>query len=199
MNELNILIASVGGQGGLTLSRILAEAAVDAGLSVRTGETLGMAQRGGSVQSFVRIGKEVRSPLFPQDSADVMLALEASEAVRSFGYLKKGALVLVDPEIKETITTITKKEKFPAVNEMLKALGSRGGRVHAIEARKEASRLGQPRSANVYMLGVLCGLSSLLPTESVEVAIGNVLGKRGEAAVEVFHAGLKAAASAGPA
>jgi indolepyruvate ferredoxin oxidoreductase beta subunit len=199
VNELNILIASVGGQGGVTLSRILAEAAVDAGYSVRTGETLGMAQRGGSVQSFVRIGKEVRSPLFPRDSADVLLALEASEAVRSFGYLKKGALVLVDPEIKETITTITKKEKFPSVDDMLKALGSRGARVHVVEARKEASRLGQVRSANVYMLGVLCGTSALLPLGSVEAAIRNVLGKRGDVAVEVFHAGLKAVASAGPA
>jgi len=61
---INILIASVGGQGGLTLSRTIAIAAVMKGYSVRTGESLGMAQRFGSVVSYVRIGKEVKAPIF---------------------------------------------------------------------------------------------------------------------------------------
>lgn len=192
MNEYNILIASVGGQGGLTLSRIIAEAAVNAGFSVRTGETLGMAQRGGSVQSFVRIGREVRSPLFPLGTADALLAFEAAEAVRSSAFVKKDALILVDPEVKQSITTLTKKEKYPPVEGLLEALRARSRNVRVVEAMREASKLGHPKSANVYMLGAFCALSDKLPVPSVEEAIANVLGRRSSSAVDVFRKGLEA-------
>jgi len=195
MNEQNILIASVGGQGGLTLSKIMANAAVRAGFSVRTGETLGMAQRGGSVQSFVRIGQEVRSPLFSQGTADALLAFEGVEAVRSSPYIKKDALVLVDPVVKQSITTLTKKEKYPSQEELLSVLRARSCNVHVVEALKEATSLDSPKSANLYMLGMFCSLTGLLPSEAVERAIDDVLGKRGQLALEVFRSGIARGAS----
>ncbi|MEM4775425.1 MAG: 2-oxoacid:acceptor oxidoreductase family protein, partial [Sulfolobales archaeon] len=79
VKTVNIAIASVGGQGGLTLSRVLAVAAVLDGLSVRTGETLGMAQRYGSVVSYVRIGTRVLSPTFSDGEGDYLLGLELLE------------------------------------------------------------------------------------------------------------------------
>ncbi|HVP23870.1 MAG TPA: indolepyruvate oxidoreductase subunit beta [Conexivisphaerales archaeon] len=190
MNEYNLLIASVGGQGGLTLSETLAVAAVNAGFSVRTGETLGMAQRGGSVQSFVRIGKDVRSPLFPQGTADALLALEGLEAARSAPYVKKGALVLVDPAVRQTITTLTKKEKYPPLGEILSALRERSSNLYVVRAQEEAASMGSPKSANVYMLGAFCSLSNLLPTSAVEKAIESVLGRKAKPAIDVFNRGL---------
>lgn len=195
MNEQNILIASVGGQGGLTLSKVMANAAVRAGFSVRTGETLGMAQRGGSVQSFVRIGQDVRSPLFSQGTADALLAFEGVEAARSSPYIKKDALVLVDPVVKQSITTLTKKEKYPSQEELLSVLRARSCNVHVVEALKEATSLSSPKSANLYMLGTFCSLTGLLPSEAVERAIEDVLGKRGRLALEVFRSGIAHGAS----
>mgnify|MGYP001773234268 CR=1 FL=1 len=75
MRRTNILIASVGGQGGLTLGRILAVASILQGLSVKTSETLGMAQRYGSVVGYVRIGEKIYSPLFGPGEADYLLGL----------------------------------------------------------------------------------------------------------------------------
>jgi Pyruvate/2-oxoacid:ferredoxin oxidoreductase gamma subunit len=96
---VNILIASVGGQGGLTLARVLAEAAVMSGWSVRTGETLGMAQRYGSVVSYVRLGLgvEVRSPTFTPGEADYLLGLELFESLRNIHYLSENGVFKKHP------------------------------------------------------------------------------------------------------
>ena len=88
MNK-NCLLCGVGGQGVVLASRLIAYAAMEKGNFVRTAETIGMAQRGGSVVSHVRIGDEIYSPQVPVGSADVILAFEPGEAVRCLPYLKK--------------------------------------------------------------------------------------------------------------
>ena len=92
MNK-NCLLCGVGGQGVVLASRLIAYAAMEKGNFVRTAETIGMAQRGGSVVSHVRIGEEIYSPQVPVGSADVILAFEPGEAVRCLPYLKKDGLV----------------------------------------------------------------------------------------------------------
>ena len=86
----NCLLCGVGGQGVVLASRLIAYAAMEQGDFVRTTETIGMAQRGGSVVSHVRAGEEVHSPLIPAGGADVILAFEPGEAVRCLPYLKEG-------------------------------------------------------------------------------------------------------------
>jgi indolepyruvate ferredoxin oxidoreductase beta subunit len=189
----NLVIAGVGGQGGLTLSRIMADAAVHAGYSVRTGETLGMAQRGGSVIGFVRIGKAVRSPLLALRTADALLGLEALEAVRASIYVKTGGLILVDPIMKDTLTTLTNRDVYPPLKELMEKLAATGGFVHSIRASAESSRLGSPKSANVLMLGAFCAYVDILPVLSVEESITRVLGPRGAPAVKVFRKGIEIA------
>jgi len=105
---VNILIASVGGQGGLTLSRIIAEASVIQGLSVRTGETLGMAQRFGSVLSFVRVGERVLSPIFGRGEADYLLGLELVETLRAIEYLRDSGLAIAANEYKPPVSSSLK-------------------------------------------------------------------------------------------
>ena len=103
MNK-NCLLCGVGGQGVVLASRLIAYAAMEKGNFVRTAETIGMAQRGGSVVSHVRIGDEIYSPQVPVGSADVILAFEPGEAVRCLPYLKKDGLVIADSRIVKPVT-----------------------------------------------------------------------------------------------
>ena len=95
MNK-DIMICGVGGQGTVLASKIIAAAAMEAGNVVHSAETIGMAQRGGSVTSHVRIGEDAYSPLIPQGAAEMMLAFEPAEAVRNISYLKKDGIVVVN-------------------------------------------------------------------------------------------------------
>ena len=84
----DILICGVGGQGTVLASRVLAAAAMEAGHPVHSAETIGMAQRGGSVTSHVRVGEDAFSPLIPLGGADLLMAFEPAEAVRNLPYLR---------------------------------------------------------------------------------------------------------------
>ena len=92
---LNCMICGVGGQGTVLASKLLAAAAMALGLEVRTTETIGMAQRGGSVTSHVRMGEAVDSPLIPLGCADIIIAFEPAEGVRILPYLKEDGMLLV--------------------------------------------------------------------------------------------------------
>ena len=92
----DIMICGVGGQGTVLASKIIAASAMDAGFTVHSAETIGMAQRGGPVTSHVRIGDDAFSPLIPVGGADLLIAFEPSEVVRNLKYLKKDGFVIVN-------------------------------------------------------------------------------------------------------
>jgi len=92
---LNLLIAGVGGQGTVLASKLIATAAIKKGFDVRTTETIGMAQRGGSVFGHVRIGKNILSPLIPIGKANALIAFEPAEAVRQMMYMGNDSTILV--------------------------------------------------------------------------------------------------------
>ncbi len=91
MKITNIMLSGVGGQGILTSGRILALAAIDAGLDVKMSEVHGMSQRGGNVDSHIRIGEKVPSSLIPKGGADYLISFEMMEALRYMDYLKRTA------------------------------------------------------------------------------------------------------------
>ena len=91
----NIVLCGVGGQGTVLASKLLAAAAMDRGLPVKTAETIGMAQRGGSVISHVRLGEGAASPLIGKGKADLIIAFEPAEAVRQLAYLRPAGTVVV--------------------------------------------------------------------------------------------------------
>ena len=104
----NCMIAGVGGQGTVLASRIISEAAMKRGLNVRTTETIGMAQRGGSVVGHTRIGDNIHSPLIPLGGADVLIAFEPAEAARQLPFLsQKGTLIVCDVPVKPVSGTLT--------------------------------------------------------------------------------------------
>jgi len=190
----NILIASVGGQGGLTLSRAIAIAAVNEGLSVRTGETLGMSQRFGSVTSFVRIGPQnvVMSPTFSDGMAHVMIGLELTESVRNLHYLGEAGRILVADTVKPPITASIGTAIMPSKDELVSALTSVDPKAVMVPARKIAYEVGNPRAANMVMLGVFNKIFGVLDDDAVINAILTLLpGRRGETSVRAYKAGIK--------
>ena len=96
MNTYNCLLCGVGGQGTVLASKLIAYAAMQKNMNVRTSETIGMAQRGGSVVSHVRCGEKIYSPLIPKSAAQVLIAFEPGEAVRCLDYLAPGGVVIVN-------------------------------------------------------------------------------------------------------
>lgn len=147
--SFNILITGVGGQGTVLSSRLLAAAALDQGYFVRTSETIGMAQRGGSVTSHVRIGSKHRAPLIPLGGADLIIGFEPSETVRNLPLLKKDGKCLVNT-----------KEIKPASNSAydIKAifayLENQVPQTVFVDAYSLARQTGSMKVLNVLLLGV---------------------------------------------
>ncbi len=166
MDEFNIVIASVGGQGGLTLSRVIGQAALLKGYHVRIGETLGMSQRGGIVQSYVRIGERVESPLIEEGKADTILGLEPVETLRAARtYANKNTLVIVNTEPIHTITTITGREKYPPLLDVLDELRSISDNVVVVNATGYARDKGLPYSTNIVILAVFASRVNIIEPE----------------------------------
>lgn len=157
MNK-NILICGVGGQGTVLASKIIAASAMDEGSAVHSAETIGMAQRGGSVTSHVRIG-EAYSPLIPGGTADMILAFESAEAVRNLSYLKKGGVVIVNSVPVKPVTESLMNTGYDGT-EMIKYLQDKCGCV-VIDAKKICEPFGSSRYFNIAILGVAAGTGRL--------------------------------------
>ena len=109
----NIMIVGVGGQGTLLTSRILGGITLEAGYDVKLSEVHGMAQRGGSVVTFVRYGENVAEPIVEEGQADVLIAFEELEALRYAHFLKKDGVLIVNEQQMEPITVVTGAAKYP--------------------------------------------------------------------------------------
>lgn len=155
---LNILLAGVGGQGTVLAAKVLAQAAQDKGWHVRTAETIGMAQRGGSVTSHVRIG-EAFSPLIPRESADVLLSFEPAEAVRNLIYLKQDGLVIVNSDPTKPVTESLHDTGYDG-KEMVAYLQKKG-RTIVTSAEEICAPFGSTRYFNIAILGVAAGCGKL--------------------------------------
>jgi indolepyruvate ferredoxin oxidoreductase beta subunit len=155
--SFNILIAGVGGQGVLTLSRIIGEASLASGLNVLVAETHGLSQRGGAVVVHVRIG-DVDSPLVPLGEADLMIGLELLEVIRNIGYMRGGGFIVADRLI---IPPSIPDVKTPSLDNVIEALKGLDVRLTVIPASEVAEKLGDVRVANVYLLGQAISITKL--------------------------------------
>ena len=192
--EHNILITSIGGQGGIALARVLAHAALDEGLNVRVGETLGMAQRGGSVQSHIRIGGEVHGSLIPRGRCDVLLSLEPSEAVRAPEYLGPGTRAILSTTPVYPIPVLLKEATYPELPQLTSALERIGCKVYRVDAHGLALEADAPASLNIVILGAYAALGEgILSRESLKKAMGESLSKKFlEANNRAFEKGYEA-------
>lgn len=149
----NVLIVGVGGQGTLFAGKIIGEVAEKSGLDVKQSEVHGMAQRGGSVVTYVRIGEKVVSPLIEKGEADVIVAFEQLEALRWIEFLKPGGVVIVNEQRISPMPVIIGAAKYPEnIWERLNAAGLKPVRLDAAEL---AGRAGNAKAVNIVLLGVL--------------------------------------------
>ncbi len=161
VKEFNILITGVGGQGVILMSELLGKSAVKDGLRVRGSEILGMAVRGGSVTSIIRIGDEVYGPLIPMGKCDTLVGMEPSEALRNVTYLSKSSLVILNTAATIPFTVSLGKSKYPGLDEILGKLSQASGRVVKLDAVQLAQQAGSLLTTNTVMLGALFGSEQL--------------------------------------
>lgn len=175
----SIVLCGVGGQGTILASKLLAAAAMSKGLPVKTAETIGMAQRGGSVFSHVRIGDDAASPLIGRGRADLIIAFEPAEAVRQLPYLREGGTVVVStrPIIPVSATIGGPAYDLAAVMAYLRE--QVGEKLVVVDADAAAEALGSAKCLNVVLLGAAVRTGVLaLTADDVRSAIAARLPER---------------------
>lgn len=158
MNK-DILLCGVGGQGTVLASKLIAAAAMTKGNTVHSAETIGMAQRGGSVTSHIRVGEQASSPLIPLGNADVLISFEPAEAVRNLGYLKQGGTVIVNTVPVRPTTESLHPTGYDG-EEMVAYLQKKCNCI-TVNATKLCAPLGSSKFFNVAVLGVLVASGKL--------------------------------------
>ena len=148
----NILLCGVGGQGTVLASKLLAAAAMEKGLPVMSAETIGMAQKGGSVFSHLRMGDGLETPMLGKGTADVIIGFEPAEAVRMLPYLKKGGSVVVNQCPVIPVTSVLQKSSYDGT-EMIDYLRSVVPNLIVVDGEKACRAVGSPKALNMVLLG----------------------------------------------
>jgi len=190
MNECNIVLAGVGGQGVLLLAEILGSAAVKEGLNVRVSEIHGMAQRGGAVVSNVRIGEKTLAPTVLEGTADAIIGLEPMEALRSIKYASDRTLVLIN-----TVATKpgapSRSIAYPSLEAILEKIRVFTKNIITIDATSTAKALGNVGVQNIIMIGAFAATGKLpLKVETIRNSIRASINERHvEINLKAFEAG----------
>lgn len=152
-DSVSLLIVGVGGQGVITLSDLIVRAALRAGFDVKQSEIHGMAQRGGSVSSHVRIGRRIHSPVIDPGCADILLALEKLEALRYLHYLASDGLLIVDDRAIAPLPVSVGEVEYPS--DVLARCRERAGRIEVYDGEGLVRSAGSHRMLNTCFAGVL--------------------------------------------
>lgn len=190
----DILLAGVGGQGTVLASKILAKCAIARGETAHTAETIGMAQRGGSVVSHVRIGDGEPAPLIAPGCADVIIGFEPGEAVRALPYLKKGGCVVTASSAVQPVTASLSDSVYDgeAMTEYLRKLGVR---LIVVDNDYIIRSCGSPKCLNIALLGAAVSAGVIgTGVEEIEAVVVNDLPQKFR---QSNLAALKAGASEG--
>ena len=191
----SLIIAGVGGQGNVLASNIVAEVALGDGYKVRVAETYGGAMRGGAVFSLVRFGEGIESPMIYEDSLDVLVGLEPTEALRQgVQYLSPNGEAIINTVPIMSADVNLGLAEYPGTEKIIESLRQLCRKVTSFDATAAARKAGSPRSLNMVMIGALAE-SKLLPfsSETFEQAILKRVPKGTEGAnLGAFNAGRTA-------
>jgi indolepyruvate ferredoxin oxidoreductase beta subunit len=180
----DLLLAGVGGQGLLSLAAVIGDAALHTELHVKQAEVHGMAQRGGAVQSHLRISNEpIHSDLVEEGTADLILSLEPMEALRYLPFLNDDGAVIT------ATATVAHTASYPDAEAILAALRC-AARTVAVDAAALALRAGSPRCANMVLAGASAPLIGLEPA-ALEASITRLFSDKGPRIVEVNLKGFR--------
>ena len=170
-NIRNYLLCGVGGQGTVLASRIIAEAAMAKGLNAKTAETIGMAQRGGSVVSHVRTGRNIASPMVPKGSADVLMGFEPGEAAAKLDYLKEGGTLIVCRQEVKPVTASLGQSAYDG-SKSIAFMKEKIEKCYIIDGEAICRECGSSKVLNVALVGALCAVKEeALTLEEVEAAL----------------------------
>ena len=186
----DIILAGVGGQGILTIATIIGDAAAAVGVNLKQAEVHGMSQRGGDVQSNLRLStEEIHSDLIKQGAADMIISMEPMEALRYLPYLSEEGVVVTSSNAFKNIPNYPDEE---ALMSELQALP----RVSVLPIEDLAKQNSMPKSANVVLLGMAAKYIEILSPEQLRESIKRVFASKGEKIVEMncqaFDLGLSA-------
>lgn len=186
----DIILSGVGGQGILSIATIIGAAAIKEKLYIKQAEVHGMSQRGGDVQSNLRISSDpISSDLIPLGKADLIISLEPMEAMRYLPYLKKDGWIITNT------APFINIPNYPELQELLDRIKAIGHHV-SLDVDTIAKEVASPRAANIVLLGAASPFLGI-EVEKIEEGIRNVFGRKGEAIVEMnlkaFRAGLEVA------
>lgn len=188
--KTDIILAGVGGQGILTIANVIDLASIKRGLFLKQAEVHGMSQRGGDVQSHLRISdQEIFSDLIPKGNADVILSVEPMEALRYLPFLSKGGYLITN------VIPFNNIVNYPDNEELMQRIEALPNKI-AIDANSIAKEIGSARASNIVMLGAASEFLGL-EMEDLEYAINKLFGKKGKEIVELnikaLHAGRESA------
>lgn len=156
MNVKKIMIVGVGGQGSLLASKLMGNVLMAQGFDVKVSEVHGMAQRGGSVVTYVSYGDQVYSPVITQGEADAIVSFEKLEAARWLPFLKKGGRLIVSDQQISPMPVITGAAEYPA--DILEKIRAKGVFVTSLDALALAQEAGSAKAVNVVLIGVLSAM-----------------------------------------
>ena len=183
--KTDIILAGVGGQGILSIAAIIGTAALENNLQLKQSEVHGMSQRGGSVQSHLRISdKPIASDLIPAGQADIIISVEPMESLRYLNYLKNDGWVVTNSKPFLNISD------YPELDKLLNEIKSLKNHV-LLDADKIAREIKSTRSSNIVILGAASPFFDI-PYKSLEAGIKNIFGKKGAQIVKLNLDALKA-------
>ncbi len=186
---MNIMIVGVGGQGTLLASRILGQVALDMNYEVKLSEVHGMSQRGGSVVTYVKFGKEVHSPVIDEGCADIILSFEVLEAYRYVKYLKKGGKIIVNTQKIDPMPVIIGACEYP--EKIIEKIKNMGIELIEFDASSAAVKAGTIKAANVALLGVLAKNTEIDENVWINAVKSTVPQKFESVNLEAFKLGYK--------
>lgn len=170
MNK-DIVLCGVGGQGTVLASKLIASAAMKKDIPVMSAETIGMAQRGGSVFSHIRLGERLHSPMIAEGTADVLIAFEPGEAVRMLPYLKKGGQVVVSRRMVMPVTATLSETSYNG-EDMIAYLEKHLENLLVVDTEQACADIGSSKVLNILLLGAAIHSGALgLTEEDIKDAI----------------------------
>ncbi len=193
MKDVNVLMVGVGGQGVILASDAMSEIGMNNGYDVKKTDSLGMAQRGGSVVSYVRWGKHVFSPMVKRGVADFLVGFEQLEAARWAPYLKPGGVAIVADVTVLPISIIGSKVTYPKWEDIEGILGQYIEQIYLIPAPRIAQEVGNPRAMNMVILGFLSAFLELTPEAWTDNIRRRLPPKFVESSLKAFTRGIEEA------
>ena len=192
MSGINFILAGVGGQGTLLASNVVAQVGVAAGLDVKKAEVHGMAQWGGSVNSHVRWGTKIYSPLIAQGEVDYLVVLEKLEALRYLDMLRPGGTVLVGEMRIPPLSVSSGDDVYPDDDSVRQMIGERTDKLYQVPSIRLAQEAGNVRAHNVVVLGALSTLIDRVAEDTWRQVIARWVPQRYlQVNMDAFEAGRK--------